>query len=180
MLCAGVELSLRETRALAPIAGGEIEQAHIAQRPATDRRAVDAVGTGIGEPPVSVAQRPGERGCQIGAGGLAGGVDRLDGDDRHLIRQVHFARQCQGFCRESGIARRVGKRLAHRRNDVGVERRHRRTAATGLDAIEHHAGRDLLPGIPTGHRVGVVNRKKFQPLERRAAQLHRGREIAQQ
>ncbi len=180
MFVAGVELRLRETRALSPVAGGEIEQADIAQRPAADRLAVDPVGTGLGKPLVGVAQRPGERGGDIGAGALARRMDRLDGDDRHLFGQVHFARQRQGFRGESRVARRVGQGLAHRRDDIGVERRHRRTAAAGLDALEQHPGRDLLPGIPAGHRVGIVDREKLQPVERHAAQLDRRREIAQQ
>ena len=65
---AGVELRLREPRALSLVAGREIEEADIAQRPATDCLAVDAVRTGVGKSPVRLAQRPGERGGDIARG----------------------------------------------------------------------------------------------------------------
>ena len=104
----------------------------------------------------------------------------IDIDDRHLVGEERLGRQDQRLGGEGRVFPGIGERLPHRRHEVGIERRRRRTTPQRLDPVEQGAGRDLLTRFPARERLGIVHRQKFQPLQRHALQLDRGRKAAQQ
>ncbi len=164
----GVELGFGEGRTLAGVGRGDVAEAGVAQRAAADRGAVDAVGAAIGERGIGGGEFAGECGPDLGAGGLARGVHRVDVDDRHLVGEKRLARQRQRLGGKGRVARRVGERLPGSGDEVGVERPRCGAAAPRLDLVEEGADRHLLARLPARERLGVVHRQKLQPVERHA------------
>jgi hypothetical protein len=95
-------------------------------------------------------------------------VDRLDIDDGHLVGERRLARQAQRLGGEGRIARRVGERVPHRRDEIGSSGGKGLTRAPQRHPLEQHRDRGALPGVPARDRVGVVDREELQPVERYA------------
>ena len=180
MLAAASNCALARAAPFPGIGGGEIGEADVAQRPPADRGAVDPVGAGIGERIVCGGEFRRERPADFGAGGFARRVHRIDIDDGKLVGEKRLARQSQRLGGEGRVFLGVGEGLPHRRYEVGIERSRRRAAPQRFDLVEQCAGRDLLTRLPAREWFGIVHRQKFQPVERYALQLDRGRKAAQQ
>ena len=94
-------------------------------------------------------------------------MDRIDIGDCELVGEERLARQAERLGGKGRVAIGIGKGPAHRRDEVGVERRHG-AAPMGGDAVEQDAGRRLLTRLPARERLRFVEREEFQPLERHA------------
>ena len=141
--------------------GREIGQAGVAQRAPADRRAVDAVGPGVGQPVVGGAQRVAQRRADRRAHALAHRVDRVDIDHRHLVGEEGLARQRQRLGGEGrvGVGPRQGRR--HRLDQCRRPPAAFRRVATRRPRSSSSAGRVLLAGSQrTNGSVSCAARKR--------------------
>ena len=133
----------------AVVAGGEIGQAGIAQRPPADRGAIDPVGPGVGQSLIGRPQASRSARADRCARRLAHRVDRVGIGHRHLVGEERLARQRQRLGGEG----RVGVAPRQRRRHRLDQRRRRppafRRGASAAIMLEQQLRRRIAGRIPS-------------------------------